>query len=109
MMRRVRSSNSGHTALNFRANAALELMDRNHVRFPLSCYLYLLTTPKGALRFSHSSPWQGQSMRMLYLKQWLTRHSGAAIFKKVLEFRHPLHFGFPIACRSLQHALPITL
>ena len=33
-MRRVRSSSSGHTALNFRANVALELMDRNHVTFP---------------------------------------------------------------------------
>src|ERR1017187_6085602 len=48
MMRRVRSSSSGQTALNFCVNpTALELMDRNHGRFqrrllPLFIYAALL-------------------------------------------------------------------
>src|ERR1035441_55497 len=48
MMRRVRSSSSGQTALNFCVNpTALELMDRNHGRFqrrllPLFIYAALI-------------------------------------------------------------------
>jgi hypothetical protein len=45
MMRLVRSSSSGHTALNFRANTELELIGRDHITSTSNCYLYLLTPP----------------------------------------------------------------
>ncbi len=44
-MRRVRSSSSGHTALNLRAKKESELMGGNHITSRPSCYLYLLTQP----------------------------------------------------------------
>src|ERR1035441_6452244 len=49
MMRRVRSSSSGQTALNFCVNpTALELMDRNHGRFQrrlLPLFIYAALVP----------------------------------------------------------------
>ena len=45
VMRRVRSSSSGQTALNLRAKTESELMGRDHITSRPSCYPYLLTPP----------------------------------------------------------------